>query len=360
MSTPQLGIRIEELEAKRLRIRLFGIADETGLPSHKELDLFVRLLADAEPVMDNPRAKKDRNAEPALVADLAADGGDVFDEPWLADNAARYVKRVKLVERINRETAERASVLGRGRKFKAEEKLRQAVFDVEVKKPAYLAHLRVGDVWESTAYSVMEDPDQEPDVAPRETKPPVTGPALDLEALEDGLAKAGVRVLAKDRVDSLRSVLHVVGDVATVAAAAKRLGVAVDMRTVKKTQWFDLLPEESDKNTRVRILGVDELELTSALVAALSKKGLVGSGFLAFDSGFCTELFFAKGTDLDAVLDVAGTVLDKFRKRASLEEDFRGRWGGILKMRGLDIHLSVVPDSRADKAKAASGLARFR
>ena len=131
MSTDLYGVRILEVEpqARRIRMRVFVVYYDTHYKYHQPViddrSFFVRVLCDKD----------------ALGDDIADDNR--FSEPWIDRNAFRYVDRfvelarrnfpVKSYKKYSDFYYERAG------KWKDEEKLVQADYDVFVTEERYTA-----------------------------------------------------------------------------------------------------------------------------------------------------------------------------------------------------------------------------
>ncbi|MCC6877412.1 MAG: hypothetical protein IT378_24110 [Sandaracinaceae bacterium] len=201
MSTPQYGARVLAKEGPVLTLQILSVSEDSPIdPDARDLDFFVRLLCDEEPLLENPRKGKKRR--PALPDRIGDDGGDLYDEEWLWQNATRYVASVDEIERRNEDATPRfASWDSKKRAWKHQDELAQATFRVRLTDPAFAGHLEVGDGWDSCAYGAGIWAGG----GGGDTQDEFTGPEITIEsvATADAAAYSEVRGLAK-RMKALR------------------------------------------------------------------------------------------------------------------------------------------------------------
>lgn len=154
MSTAQYGVRVLEKQGASLTLVVLSISEDTPVPPDpRDTDLFVRFLCDAE-ASDNPRPRGVKRREPALPTQIESDGGDLWDDDWLAEHANRYIASVELLGSRNVDAPARfASYRSRKRLFEHEDELPQATYRIGLTDAAWAGHLIEGDAWESAAYA---------------------------------------------------------------------------------------------------------------------------------------------------------------------------------------------------------------
>lgn len=131
MSTPQFGARVLSSSGRTLSLQVLVISEDSALPTEKDVDFFVRLLAEDE------RSGID---------------GELFDEEWMEKHARDFIRSLSI--RNVRELEPRSSSLPEGSKrWTDEESLSSAEFVLTLTDERFAKHLKLGDCWESTAYA---------------------------------------------------------------------------------------------------------------------------------------------------------------------------------------------------------------
>src|SRR5262249_20775566 len=142
VATELFGIDVIENLGRQVRLRVLLVSEDDMLPEAHDLDFFVRVLAMPRDVgKDGPLADRIEEA-----------GGDLFDEDWLAEHAADYIRKAVLERTVNADARPRFSSLHAVKKtWKQEDKLPQAVFLVDLAKASFGEHLVAGQRWDTAA-----------------------------------------------------------------------------------------------------------------------------------------------------------------------------------------------------------------
>ncbi|MER7790029.1 WD40 repeat domain-containing protein [Streptomyces sp. NPDC097640] len=159
MSTDLYGIRVLDVapEASRVRFRVFVVYYDTQSRTHAPLpddpSFFFSLLWEATNRLPLT------SFHPLRMVGV----DEVLDSEWVADHTHRYVRRVERIATRNHPVAEadwqrlHDFYYERDGRWKDEDLLAQADYDVEVTDARWLGSLSVGHGWASTFYAITAD-----------------------------------------------------------------------------------------------------------------------------------------------------------------------------------------------------------
>lgn len=151
MSTDLYGVRILAVDKPNRKVRLqlivtyYDVSSRYHEPLLKDITGFFRVLADNSigGYGDSPLAKE-------VTTD------EYCDEKWVKANAHRYIQKIELLGKKNQPLRAYKGLSDfyylRDGQWKDEERLVQGQYEITVTDEKYLAHLKEGYAWGTTAY----------------------------------------------------------------------------------------------------------------------------------------------------------------------------------------------------------------